>query len=159
MFTGLVEATGTVQQLSITPGGDAKLTLLIPFAPELSLGESVAVNGCCLTVAEIHHDNQITFALLGSTLKVTSLGALQENDLVNLERALAVGDRLGGHFVQGHVDATGSIIAITPQGPDYTLEIALPPSIHNLCIDKGSFGSPHTLSKPPTYNRHLLTKS
>jgi riboflavin synthase len=136
MFTGLVEATGTV--VSLTALGDqAKLLLDIPFAKELALGDSVAINGCCLTVSSFQEEG-VTFDLLSQTLKVTSLGNLRAGSIVNLERALRVGDRLGGHFVQGHVDATGSIKAIEPFGQDHKLEISLPPEIHRLCIDKGS---------------------
>jgi riboflavin synthase len=135
MFTGLVEATGTVVSL-IEKGEQATLILDIPFAGELALGDSVATNGCCLTVASL--DDKVSFDLLAQTLKVTSLGGLQQGRHVNLERALAVGDRLGGHFVQGHVDDTGTITDLSPMGQDYRLEVALPESVHSLCIDKGS---------------------
>lgn len=136
MFTGLVEATGTV--VSLTALGDqAKLLLDIPFAKELGLGDSVAINGCCLTVSSFEPGG-VAFDILSQTLKVTSLGNLKAGSTVNLERALRVGDRLGGHFVQGHVDATGSIIGITPSGQDHMLEISLPREIHRFCIDKGS---------------------
>jgi riboflavin synthase len=136
MFTGLVEATGKVISLD-QKGEQARLGLAIPFARELSLGDSVAVNGCCLTVASLK-DTHPSFDLLAQTLKVTSLGQLSSGKVVNLERALAVGDRLGGHFVQGHVDATGEILDLSPLGQDYRLEVRLPGEIHNLCIDKGS---------------------
>lgn len=135
MFTGLVEATGKVVSLE-EKGEQASLLLDIPFADELALGDSVATNGCCLTVASLNQ--QVGFDLLAQTLKVTSLGELREGRLVNLERALALGDRLGGHFVQGHVDDTGEILDLSPLGQDYRLEVALPPSVHSLCIDKGS---------------------
>lgn len=135
MFTGLVEATGTVVSL-IEKGEQATLILDIPFADELALGDSVATNGCCLTVASL--GDKVSFDLLAQTLKVTSLGGLQQGRHVNLERALAVGDRLGGHFVQGHVDDTGTITDLSPMGQDYRLEVDLPESVHSLCIDKGS---------------------
>jgi len=136
MFTGLVEALGTVISLE-SIGEQARLVLDIPFAPELALGDSVATNGCCLTVAELG-ENGISFDLLGQTLRVTSLGDLKAGDVVNLERALRVGDRLGGHFVQGHVDATGEVIAITEVGQDHVVEVSLPAEIHRLCVEKGS---------------------
>ena len=136
MFTGLVESTGSVVALE-SRGEQARLTLQIPFAAELALGDSVAINGCCLTVAELSPQG-IAFDLLAQTLRVTSLGALCEGSLVNLERALQVGDRFGGHFVQGHVDATGSITRLEAQGQDHVVEVSLPPAIHRLCIDKGS---------------------
>ncbi len=136
MFTGLVETRGRVISLTPQNGEQATLLLDVPFASELSLGDSVATNGCCLTVASL--EPHVRFDLLGQTLKVTSLGQLKEGSIVNLERALAVGDRLGGHFVQGHVDAIGTIADLSPQGQDHRLEITLPPEIHALCIDKGS---------------------
>lgn len=135
MFTGLVEATGRVVSL-VEKGEQATLILEIPFVSELALGDSVATNGCCLTVAALN--DHVSFDLLGQTLKVTSLGGLSTGRLVNLERALAVGDRFGGHFVQGHVDDTGEILDLSSSGQDHRLEVALPPSIHALCIDKGS---------------------
>lgn len=135
MFTGLVEATGRVVSL-VEKGEQATLILEIPFVSELALGDSVATNGCCLTVAALN--DHVSFDLLGQTLKVTSLGGLSTGRLVNLERALAVGDRFGGHFVQGHVDDTGEILDLSSSGQDHRLEVALPPAIHALCIDKGS---------------------
>ena len=100
------------------------------------MGDSVAVNGCCLTVAGL--GESVGFDILAQTLKVTSLGQLSQGSLVNLERALAIGDRLGGHFVQGHVDTIAEIFDLSPLGQDYRLEISLPPEIHALCLDKGS---------------------
>lgn len=136
MFTGLIEATGKV--LSIEPRDEqVRLTLLIPFANELTDGESVAVNGCCLTVTR-HDEKSASFDVLQQTLNVTSLGELSEGRLVNLERAMLAGDRFGGHFVQGHVDNTGEIVDLSPHGGDYRLEIALPSELMPLCIDKGS---------------------
>jgi len=136
MFTGLVEATGQVIVLE-DRGEQARLTLDLPFAAELALGDSVAVNGCCLTVADLSPAGA-AFDLLAQTLRVTSLGALRAGSVVNLERALRAGDRFGGHFVQGHVDATGVLIGLDPQGQDHIVRVSLPPSIRRLCIDKGS---------------------
>jgi riboflavin synthase len=136
MFTGLVEATGTVLGLE-SKGEQARLTLNIPFAGELALGDSVAINGCCLTVAHLAAGGT-SFDLLAQTLRVTSLGALAAGSLVNLERAMMVGDRFGGHFVQGHVDGTGKITRLEESGQDHIVSVSLPPEIHRLCIDKGS---------------------
>ncbi|MEN9990579.1 MAG: hypothetical protein RLZZ224_281 [Verrucomicrobiota bacterium] len=136
MFTGLVEATGRVLSLE-KRGEQARLLLDIPFAHELELGESVAVNGCCLTVAQIEK-HQIAFDLLAQTLSLTSLGELQEHSLVNLERALLPTTRLGGHFVQGHVDATGQVLDLSPRGQDHRLEISLPEKVQRYCIPQGS---------------------
>ena len=136
MFTGLVEATGRV--LALTPQGEqARLTIAMDFADELALGESVAINGCCLTVTE-HDDTSASFDVLSQTLKVTSLGALRSGSLVNLERSLPANGRLGGHFVQGHVDDTGRIMDLSSHGQDHRLEISLPPGIARYCISRGS---------------------
>ncbi len=136
MFTGLVEAVGIVVSLE-SRGEQARLTLELPFAPDLRLGDSVAVNGCCLTVAA-HDDEHASFDLLAQTLRVTSLGALCTGSRVNLERAMQAGDRFGGHFVQGHVDDTGRITRLEASGQDHILAVSLPPEIHRLCVDKGS---------------------
>ena len=136
MFTGLIETTGKV--VAIEPRDEqVRLTLKIPFGSELSDGESVAVNGCCLTVTT-HDDATASFDVLQQTLNVTSLGELSVGRLVNLERAMLASDRFGGHFVQGHVDDTGKILDISPHGGDYRLEISLPADMMPLCIDKGS---------------------
>lgn len=136
MFTGLVECTGTVSAL-MERGDQARLTIRAPFADELALGDSVAVNGCCLTLASADADG-VHFDLLKQTLEVTSLGDLSAGSLVNLERAMRVGDRFGGHFVLGHVDATGEITRLEPHGQDHRLDVRLPTGMVSLCIDKGS---------------------
>lgn len=136
MFTGLIEATGSVRSLELR-GEQARLVIDVPFANELTSGESVAVNGCCLTVTE-YDESSASFDVLKQTLDVTSLGQLSEGCLVNLERAMLAGGRFGGHFVQGHVDATGEILDFSAHGQDHRLEIALPDDIQRLCIDKGS---------------------
>jgi len=136
MFTGLVEATGKV--VAREPRGpQARLTLAIPFAAELALGDSVAVNGCCLTVAALTEEG-VAFDLLLQTLQVTALGTLQVGSLVNLERALLPTTRLGGHFVQGHVDDVGAILDLSALGQDHRLMVSLPHSVQQFCIDKGS---------------------
>src|SRR5438067_2421375 len=107
MFTGLVEALGTVETL--TPEGAGQLlTLSAPFAGELAPGESVAVNGACLTVVGQDHGT-CRFQVGPETLRRTNLGELKPGDRVNLERALRLMDRLGGHFVQGHIDGVGAV--------------------------------------------------
>lgn len=136
MFTGLVEAVGTVVSLEAR-GDQARLTLALPFASELALGDSVAINGCCLTVAELP-GGAVCFDLLAQTLKVTSLGGVSAGSKVNLERAMQVGARFGGHFVQGHVDATGTITRLDESGQDHIFAVSLPPEIERLCVDKGS---------------------
>ena len=136
MFTGLVEAVGSVVSLE-SKGEQARLLLEIPFAAELALGDSVAINGCCLTVADFPPGG-VACELLAQTLRVTSLGGLDAGSIVNLERAMMVGDRFGGHFVQGHVDGTGTITRLEENGQDHILGVFLPPEIHRHCIDKGS---------------------
>ncbi|MES2995963.1 MAG: riboflavin synthase [Verrucomicrobiota bacterium] len=137
MFTGLVEAVGHVIALE-KAGDQARLVVALPFGKELTSGESVAINGCCLTVTE-WDENSAAFDLLAQTLAVTSLGNLSVGSAVNLERAMQAGARFGGHFVQGHVDATGRIIEIAEVGQDHVITVSLPPSIRRLCVDKGSF--------------------
>ncbi len=118
-------------------GDQARLEIDLPFASELTLGESVAVNGCCLTVAEIDPQGA-SFDLLEQTLIVTSLGDFVVGDRVNLERAMRASDRFGGHFVQGHIDGTGRVVSLEQRGQDHVLEIELPEAIEDFCIDKGS---------------------
>lgn len=139
MFTGLVEKTGEVLALEPRSGG-ARLKLLAGgMAAEVAEGDSIAVNGCCLTVTEFDSNaGTLCFDLLEQTLRVTSLGDLKAGDPVNLERALAVGARLGGHFVQGHVDDTLRVLTWRAEGADYRLEVSLPANAQGLVIPKGS---------------------
>jgi len=90
-----------------------------------------------ITVADLAPTG-VSFDLLAQTLRVTSLGGLAAGSIVNLERAMMVGDRFGGHFVQGHVDGTGKITRLEANGQDHIVGVSLPPEIHRLCIDKGS---------------------
>lgn len=138
MFTGIVEARGEVVAREPVATG-ARLILRVPFAAALAPGESVAVNGACLTATAIDPAaGTVAFDLLAETLRVTNLGDLAAGDAVNLERALAVGDRLSGHFVQGHVDCVSEILAWEPVGQDHRLEVALPPAMARYVIRKGS---------------------
>lgn len=140
MFTGLVETTGTV--LSLEPRGEsARLTLRAsgPLVTQSSLGDSIAINGCCLTVAALGEQEQtLSFDLLMQTLRITSLGDLKPGSLVNLERAMALGTRFGGHLVQGHVDTTLRILDWSAHGQDHRLEVELPAEHRGLVIPKGS---------------------
>jgi riboflavin synthase len=136
MFTGLVEAIGEV--VSLAPRGDgSRLTLRVPFASELQIGDSVAINGCCLTVTDPSGE-EVSFDLLNETLKRTNLGALTSGGRVNLERALAANARMGGHFVQGHIDAAVDVLAFDPVGADWRLEVFLPESGLGYLVEKGS---------------------
>lgn len=137
MFTGLVETTAKALCLEPRSNG-ARLTLDVGgMTSALIEGESIAVNGCCLTATNIR-STTVSFDLLEQTLRVTNLGDLAEGSVVNLERALRVGDRLGGHFVQGHVDATATILFWGLDGTDYRLTITLPSEGRGLVIPKGS---------------------
>lgn len=136
MFTGLVEATGTIISFDPIEGG-ARLVLDIPFASELALGDSVATNGCCLTVDSID-GNHVSFDLLIQTMNVTSLGVLTVGQKVNLERAMSGTARFGGHFVMGHVDGKGLVTDLSPVGQDHRLEVQIPEELAKYCIDKGS---------------------
>jgi len=137
MFTGLVESTARVIALEPRAGG-ARLHLNAgPLASEVQPGDSIAVNGCCLTATDISTDT-LAFDLLEQTLRVTSLGDLQAGDLVNIERAMLAGSRLGGHFVQGHVDGTVRLLTWREEGADWRLEVELPAEGRGLVIPKGS---------------------
>lgn len=136
MFTGLVESIGSVRSLD-RRGDAARLTLETPLAAGLSLGESLAVNGCCLTVTSADGDS-VSFDLLGETLARTNLGGLAPGARVNLERALRADGRFGGHFVQGHIDTTTEVLSAETKGADLNLIIALPEAGARYLIEKGS---------------------
>ncbi len=138
MFTGIVSDTGTVVRLEPRQGG-ARLVLRPASLPVdgLAAGESVACSGCCLTVAE-RGGGTVSFDAVPETLSRTTVGSWRPGTRVNLERALALGDRLGGHLVQGHVDAVGEVLARTPEGQGARLTVALPAVIAALVAEKGS---------------------
>jgi riboflavin synthase len=136
MFTGLVEAVGELVSRVPAPGG-SRLGIRTPFARDLTRGESVAVNGVCLTAVELGDD--VMYADVGpETERVTTLGTLAIGRPVNLERPLRAGDRLGGHFVQGHVDGTGRIEASRQEADFHWLTISFPPALAGYFIRKGS---------------------
>jgi riboflavin synthase len=137
MFTGLVETTGTLHDFIETAEGRQLHIETAALAPELVIGESVAVNGCCLTAAAIA-GSTIRFDLLAETLRVTNLGDLAAGSRVNLERALAANARLGGHFVQGHIDCTAAVLDAQPIGPDLGLTFELPADFARYLVAKGS---------------------
>jgi riboflavin synthase len=138
MFTGLIEALGTVQRLEPDGTGGTNLVLAVPsFAAELTVGESVAVNGACLTVVE-HDAETCRFEAGPETLRRTNLGELKPGDPVNLERSLRVGDRLGGHIVQGHVDGVGRIAERLRQGEWELVWFVCPPELAAQMVSKGS---------------------
>jgi riboflavin synthase len=139
MFTGIVEGTGTVAALAVAgDAGGARLAVQAPWlAGQLALGESVAVNGCCVTVAEPTAAG-FTADLVAETLRRTALGGLQAGARVNLERPLPLGGRLGGHLVQGHVDGVAKVLDRTPIGEGEEVRIELPPDLERYVVEKGS---------------------
>jgi len=136
MFTGLIEAVGRVEAVPEESTGQ-RLSIESPFAGDLSSGDSVAVNGVCLTAASIGPSG-FAATVSPETLRVTTLGDLCAGDGVNLERPMRADGRLGGHFVLGHVDGVGEISAIRPDGDCYWVDVTLPGSLLPLCISKGS---------------------
>jgi riboflavin synthase len=137
MFTGIVEELGVVEALE-DQGDAVRLTVRGPHVTEdARLGDSVAVNGCCLTVAE-RHGETFTADVMRETLDKTSLGALEPGGRVNLERAVTATSRLGGHIVQGHVDGTGSVVRREPSAHWELVEISLPPDLARYLVPKGS---------------------
>src|SRR5258708_6459554 len=137
MFTGLVETLGSVLRIEVA-GVGRQLTVVAPtIAPELALGESVAINGACLTV--VAHDRETCRFQAGpETLARTNLGELANGDRVNLERALRVGDRLGGHLVQGHVDGVALIAERLRQGEWEIVWFQCPAELAAQMVSKGS---------------------
>jgi riboflavin synthase len=137
MFSGIIETTGTITAIEqINEGARLFLTSQIPLA-EISLGESICVNGTCLTVTVIG-DATLSFDVSAESLRRTNLGDLKAGDLVNLERSLRVSDRLSGHVVSGHVDGVGSVKSIQPEGDSFLYTFAVPPELGRYLIEKGS---------------------
>jgi riboflavin synthase len=136
MFTGLIQNVGTVEALESGSGG-ARLRIATSLGPEIALGDSVAVNGICLTATAADADGFETEAM-NQTLEVTALGGIESGDRVNLELAMLASDRLGGHIVQGHVDGVGEVAAITEDGFARRVRVALGPDLLRYAVDKGS---------------------
>lgn len=136
MFTGLIADRGSVSALELGDGG-AKVRIATRLAAELGEGDSIAVNGVCLTATEVRED-AFTAEVMAETLRRSSLGALRAGAPVNLELALRAGDRLGGHVVQGHVDGTGTVAGLHAEGISRVLEIAVEPSLRRYLVEKGS---------------------
>ena len=136
MFTGLVESTGRVAWVRRT-GGGAAVRIAAPFAGELEHGESVAVNGVCQTVVRTDSSG-FEVDVVAQTLSVTTIGDLTAGSEVNLERALRLGDRLGGHMVAGHVDGTARVTALKRDAGGTRLSLELPESLMKYVVAKGS---------------------
>ena len=136
MFTGLIETVGRVERV-VGRQGNRVLTIQSGFSGELKLGESVAVNGCCVTVTSADKKS-FDVEAVATTLDATTLGRLQTGDAVNLERALRAGDRMGGHFVQGHVDEVGKVRRIEQHSGHWTLAVETDRRTSRPLVEKGS---------------------
>lgn len=137
MFTGIVEETGSV--LAFDARAEAWRLVVAAQAAlvDLTLGDSIAVNGCCLT-ATASDAKSFQFDLLEETRRLTNFSTLQPGALVNLERSLRFGGKVGGHFVSGHIDATGIVEIFEPRGKDYYLRVGLPSNFGRYVVHKGS---------------------
>ena len=137
MFTGLVEEIGLCEDLQRSAGSARLLIQALGISCGVKIGDSISVNGCCLTAISIR-DGIMTFDLLDETLQRTNLQDLIPGKKVNLERSLLADGRLGGHFVQGHVDATIPVVAILQQGSDLRIDFKVPPEFAAYVAYKGS---------------------
>jgi riboflavin synthase len=135
MFTGIIERTLAVTSVAASMHF-RRLTLEVPWT-DVKHGESVAINGCCLTVAEIS-GQQLAFDVIAETLSKTNLGLLQPGDRVNAERSLRVGDRIDGHFVQGHVDGLARLVEVRATDAEWRLVVEVPDLLGKYLIPKGS---------------------
>lgn len=136
MFTGLVEAVGELAERTATAGG-FRLRIATALASELSAGDSLAVNGVCLTVVAAGN-GEMSADVGPETVSVTTLGALAERSRVNLERPLRADSRLGGHFVQGHVDAIGRVEDLRTEAEFVRVSVSFPPNLAAFFVNKGS---------------------
>jgi riboflavin synthase len=140
MFTGIIEATGKIESLVRTEkGGMLRVSLAgaESIGSSLRLGDSVAVNGCCLTVVEFGSD-YLSADLSGETLRRTAFGEKKPGAIVNLERPLTAAARLGGHFVQGHVEGVGRVRGLAPEGENWWFRVKVPEPLRRYVVEKGS---------------------
>jgi len=137
LFTGIIEEAGVIRAMRRSSAGAALIVEAGRLAPELKPGDSIAVNGVCLTVVE-SKGRDFSSDLSAETLRRSSFGQGREGMIVNLERSLAVGDRLGGHIVQGHVDGIGRLISAIPSGEGFEMEFSLPTELDRYLVIKGS---------------------
>jgi len=137
MFTGLIQEVAKVLWIRMTDRGTQLQVAAPRLAAGIAVGDSVAVNGCCLTVTARRED-QLTFDLLEETLDRTNLKQLRRDSLVNVERALVAGAALGGHFVQGHIDCSSKVVSFERSGTDHRLEVDLPRDFAHYAAYKGS---------------------
>lgn len=137
MFTGLVEELGKVSGIEAGDGG-ARISISAPgIADQISEGDSIAVNGACLTAARVSED-EFSADVMNQTLKLTALGSLEPGDRVNLELAMRADGRFGGHIVAGHVDGVGEVTSIVDDGIAKRLSVAVPDDLLPLIVERGS---------------------
>ena len=137
MFTGIVEEIGTIKSKQSIKGGFRYTISATRIMKNISIGDSINIDGACQTIVDFSSSEFIVESV-GETLEKTTLGNFEKNRKVNLEGALSVGDRLGGHFVQGHVNATGRISQWYPRGENYFLEVEIPENLTYYVILEGS---------------------
>jgi riboflavin synthase len=136
VFTGIVEEVGTVTGVDLTNPLQSIVIRSQSILDDAKTGDSIAVNGACLTVTRLDRDS-FAVGVMPETLRRTNLGGLQPGDQVNLERALLPNTRLGGHFVQGHIDGLGTVVSATPDGDALWLQIETAPEILRYVVEKG----------------------
>ncbi len=137
MFTGIVEEAGRV--VSFQPEAEAWALVIASdmVRQDAALGDSIAINGCCLTIARLT-DGHLHFDVLEETRRLTNFNSFRPGSLVNLERSLRFGGKVGGHFVTGHIDTTGEILVLEPRGKDHYLRVRVPGTFARYIVQKGS---------------------
>ena len=136
MFTGIIDALGTVGTVEREPG-HCRVSIATPY-PDLEPGESVSINGVCLTVVSLSDEGGADFFVSAETLARSNLDRLDAGQVVNLERAVSLSTRLSGHMVQGHVDGKGRLASVAATDGAWRLSVALPATLHGYCVEKGS---------------------
>jgi riboflavin synthase len=141
MFTGIIEHTGTIEALDVKDDGGRVTIHASSVAPSLAVSNSISVNGCCLTIVDLHN-GRVSADLSGETIRKTSFGAkdgeLKKGARVNLEQPLTAGKEFGGHFVLGHVDTIGRVTHLTPEGEDWWFGVQVPEEFARYIVPKGS---------------------
>ena len=137
MFTGIVRELGVVVEAEEAGGGRALAVRAPATASRTHVGDSIAIDGCCLTATEVA-DGTIRFQAVPETIARSTLGTLERNEQVNVEPAIRAGEELGGHYVQGHVDAVGRIRSVEAEGQGFRVVVEAPEAVLRYCVEKGS---------------------